>query len=104
MLKDEIIQKYHKEKDEGKIFFSQKALLKSYGVMAIIAAFVIIMSFLLTGESTIPDIVFILILPYIFIIYGTRAFYLKNKLYIFISLLWFFTFCIKVIDFINEFL
>lgn len=104
MTKEEIIQNYHKEKDEGKIFFSHKALMKGYGFMVMIACFLMIMSLLLTGKSTITDIISILVLPFLFVIYGVRAFYLKNRSDIIISLVWFFIFCMKIIDFMNEFL
>lgn len=103
MTKEEIIQRYHKEKDEGKIFFNHKSLMKSYGVMVVIACFLMIMSFLLTKESTIADIIMILLLPFVLIIYGTKAYYTRNKTYYFITCSWIFIYFFRIIDFMKEF-
>ena len=103
MNHQEILNRYQKEKDEGKIFFNGKSLLKGYGLMTIVAFFLMVMSFLLTGESTITDIVFILILPFLFCIYGMKAYYSRDKIYILLTFLWFLTFFFKIINFISEY-
>ena len=103
MNQQEILNRYQKEKDEGKIFFNGKSLLKGYGLMTIVACFLMVMSFLLTGESTITDITFILIMPFLFCIYGMKAYYSKNKINILLSFLWFIFFIFKILDFISEY-
>lgn len=101
MTNEEIIQRYHQEKDEGRVFFNRKAFSKGFAVMAIIAGFLMIMSFLLTKETTITDIVEMIFLPFLLAAYGMKAYYFQNKTYYFITCAWFFTFLLKMMSFIN---
>lgn len=103
MNKEDIIQRYYKEKDEGKVFFNGKALLKGYGLVVLISFILIIMSILLMKDMTISNIVIILVIPSVFIIYGTRAYYLKDRSDIFIATVWFVIFIIKILQFINTY-
>lgn len=103
MNKEEIIQRYYKEKDEGKIFFNGKALLKAYGVIVIVAFMLGLMSILLMKDTTIADIIFILVTPSLFVIYGTRGYYTKEKSNYFIAIVWFVLFIDKIITFINTY-
>lgn len=101
MNKDEILKKYHQEKDEGMIYIKNKALLRGYSFMIMIAIFFMIMSILLNGERIIFEIIYFLIMPFLFFLYGFRGFCLKQKLYIFISAIWFLMFCLRFYDIIT---
>lgn len=58
MNKEEILRRYQNEKDEGKVFFESKALFKGFTMMMLIAMFLMIMAFLLSGDTIITDICF----------------------------------------------
>lgn len=103
MTKDEILKKYHQEKDEGKIFIESKSVLKGFTIMIFVGMFLITMSLLLTGEDTITNIVLILLLPFIFCFYGISAYYKKDKMYMFVSTVWAFIYVMRVFDFMKEF-
>lgn len=85
MNKDEILEKYHQEKDEGMIYIKNKALFRGYSFMILIALFFMIMSFLLNGEFIIVEIIYFLIIPFLFFLYGFRGFYLKQKSYLLVN-------------------
>lgn len=70
MNKEEILRRYQNEKDEGKVFFESKALFKGFTMMMLIAMFLMIMAFLLSGDTIITDICFLLIIPFLFCFYG----------------------------------
>lgn len=98
MNKEEILRRYQNEKDEGKVFFESKALFKGFTMMMLIAMFLMIMAFLLSGDTIITDICFLLIIPFLFCFYGIKGYYTKNKTTIFISAVWIFLYIMRFID------
>lgn len=101
MNKEEILQRYYKEKDEGVIFIQSKALIKGFSLTVLLAMILMIMSFLLTKDSTIADIIFILLLPFVISCYASKAYYLKNKTYFFVTVCWILIYVLRFIDFIQ---
>lgn len=101
MKKEEILNKYQQEDDEGIIFLKNKALIHGYGCMVIVGIFLMFMSFLLTDDDIIANVVYLLLLPFLFLLYGFRAYFLKDKSYFFIAFVWFTIFCFRFYDMIS---
>ncbi len=102
MNKEEILRRYQKEKDEGKVFFESKALFKGFTMMMLVAMILMIMSFLLSGDTIITNICFLLIVPFLFCFYGIRGYYTKDKTNIFIAITWIFIYILRFFDILKE--
>lgn len=102
MTKDEILNRYHKEKDEGRLFIESKSLFKGFTMMMLVGLFLMVMSFLLTGEDTITNIIFILIMPFLICFYGIKGYYKKDKTYMIIAFIWLIIYAMRFFGLIKQ--
>ena len=83
-----ILEIYHHEKDERIMIYQRKSLLKRYVITLVLSLFLMFFSWQFQDIPTVYYTIYILFIPMIFIIYGTRAYFTKSKMDLLTCVLW----------------
>ena len=83
MNKEEILNKYRGEKDEGYIYVQNKALNKGFSGLMMVLVMFLLLGFFCGRTRIVSDMAYFLAFPFLVIYYGFKAYYLKENHIIF---------------------